>query len=88
MTPANMAHMFWSCPHLQDYWTAIFKHLAEALNMKLTPIAELAISGVLTKPQTTRKNFKDFSSLCILIITLKNFVGMEVTVCPQSLPVA
>ena len=66
MTPANMTHMFWSCPHLQTYWTVIFKHLAEALNMKLTPCAEMAIFGVSPDPQTTRKEGRDsiaFASL-------------------------
>ena len=66
MRPANMTHIFWSCPHLQDYWSVIFKHLAEALNMKLTPSAETAIFGVVPDPQITRNKYKDsiaFASL-------------------------
>ena len=66
MTPADMTHVFWSCPCLRDYWTTIVKHLTETLNIKLTPCAELAIFGVLSDPHTTRKKFKDnidFTSL-------------------------
>lgn len=66
MTPADMTHMFWSCPRLHDYWTNIFKHLAQALNMQLTPCAELAIFGVLPDSQMIRRKTKDsiaFASL-------------------------
>ena len=59
MTLANMTHMFWSCIRLQDYRTATFNHLAEALNTKSTPCAELAIFGVLSDPQTIRRKVKD-----------------------------
>lgn len=28
LSPANMTHMFWSCPRLHDYWTNIFNHMS------------------------------------------------------------
>ena len=47
MSPADMTHMFWSCPLIQEYWSTIFKHLSVALNLVLTPSATMAIFGVL-----------------------------------------
>uniref|UniRef100_A0A8C6WLN3 Reverse transcriptase zinc-binding domain-containing protein n=1 Tax=Neogobius melanostomus TaxID=47308 RepID=A0A8C6WLN3_9GOBI len=45
MSPANMTHMFWSCPHLKNYWAIIFNHLARALEITLTPSEDAAIFG-------------------------------------------
>ena len=35
--PASIAHMFWNCPRLCNYWANIFKSLSEVLNIQLKP---------------------------------------------------
>ena len=58
-TPADLTHMFWSCPALATYWSTIFKMLSEALNIDLQPNAAKAIFGTLDRRQTTlRKSIK------------------------------
>ena len=45
-TPANLTHMFWSCPALVTYWSMIFKTISEALNTDFLPNAAVAIFGI------------------------------------------
>lgn len=44
---ADMAHMFWTCPNLRDFWSSICRILNEASNTNVKPSAEMAIFGVL-----------------------------------------
>ena len=44
--PATLAHMFWSCPKLSQYWTSIFKTLSDCFGHVLDPDPVLAIFGV------------------------------------------
>ncbi len=66
MSPANMTHTFWSCPPLQGYWTTVFKHLAEVLNMVLTPCAD--IFGILPGHQIIRRKTKDSTAFASLLV--------------------
>ncbi len=84
MAPANMTHMLWSCPPLQVYWTAIFKRLAEALNIKLMPCAELAIFGVLSDHQTTRKKVEDSVAFASLLARRRILLEWKSPVAPKA----
>ncbi|KAI5086736.1 hypothetical protein C0J45_23912, partial [Silurus meridionalis] len=35
LSPANLLHMFWSCPLLENYWSLIFRAINEALTVTL-----------------------------------------------------
>lgn len=68
MSSANMTHMFWSCPRLENYWTIIFKYLANALDIELAPSVDIAIfgtffSGKLKSYTRNEKNIIAFSTL-------------------------
>lgn len=51
LSPANLTHMFWSCPRLEFFWTTIFEMLSEAFSVRLEPSPQIAIFGV---PQNFR----------------------------------
>lgn len=64
--PADLTHMFWSCPCLVDYWTIIFRSLSEALDIDLKPNVWTAIFGVTSIDRPVRNKLKDniaFASL-------------------------
>lgn len=44
--PATLAHMFWSCPKLTQFWTSIFKIFSDCFGYVLDPDPVLAIFGV------------------------------------------
>lgn len=44
--PANHLHMFWSCPSLYNYWTAIFNTLTEVTGTLIEPNAITALFGI------------------------------------------
>ena len=79
-----MTHMFWSCPRLNVYWTAVFKHLEEALNMKLMLCPELAIFGVLSDRQTIRKNVKDSIAFAFLLARRRISLEWKSSVAPKA----
>lgn len=67
-TPADLTHMFWSCPTLATYWSTIFKTLSEALNIDLQPSATMAIFGITEKRHTTlRKSYKNIIAFTTLL---------------------
>lgn len=67
-TPANLTHMFCSCPALSTYWSVIFKTLSEALNIDLHPNALSAIFGVTVREQSAiRKSPKNIIAFTTLL---------------------
>ncbi len=42
-----MAHMFWTCPTLTNFWLSVCKTLNDALETKVKPSPDLAIFGIL-----------------------------------------
>lgn len=46
-TPADMTHMFWTCPFLRNFWSSVCKILNEAFNTNVKPSADMAIFGLL-----------------------------------------
>ena len=46
LAPANLTHMFWSCPSLVEYWRYFFDLLSEVLEITLDPSAQIAIFGI------------------------------------------
>lgn len=66
-TPANLTHMFWSCPALTTNWSAIYKTLSEVLNIDLQPNATSAIFGIRDRRHFTiskaHKNIIAFTTL-------------------------
>lgn len=45
-SPADPAHMFWSCPKLISFWSFYFEILSEVIGVELPPDAGIAIFGV------------------------------------------
>lgn len=43
---ADLAHMFWSCNKLYNFWSTIFQTLSKAFSRDIQPSAEMAIFGV------------------------------------------
>ena len=66
-SPADLTHMFWSCPHLTTYWNKVLKVLADSLSLNLTPNAWMCIFGVQGDGDKTlinkHKNIIAFSTL-------------------------
>ena len=65
-TPADMAHMFWTCPKLREFWSSVCKTLNDAFGTKMKPSAEMAIFGVFVNEitmATHHKNAFAFASL-------------------------
>lgn len=61
-----MAHVFWTCPSLRDFWSSVCKTLNEAFNTNVKPSADMAIFGVLineTMLPTDKMNAFAFASL-------------------------
>lgn len=44
--PANLTHMFWSCPSLVEYWRNFFTVISEILGLNVDPSPYIAIFGV------------------------------------------
>lgn len=66
--PADLTHMFWSCPALSSFWSIIFKTLSEALHIDLQPNATMAIFGTTDRQYTTfRKNYKNIIAFTTLL---------------------
>ena len=66
-TPADLVHMFFSCPSLITYWSMIFKTLSDALNIDFQPNAVTAIFGIAVGKYSTlsvgHKNVVAFTTL-------------------------
>lgn len=63
--PADMAHMFWTCPKLRDIWSSVCKTLNGAFDTEVKP-SDMAIFGVLINEillATDKKNAFAFASL-------------------------
>ena len=64
--PADLTHMFWSCPRLVEYWRSFFYVISEILGVKLDPSPSIAIFGIPeegTRLNTRQKNIVSFASL-------------------------
>ena len=67
-TPANLTHMFWSCPALVTYWSMIFKTISEALNTDFQPNAAVAIFGITDRRHSiVRKSYKNILAFVTLL---------------------
>uniref|UniRef100_A0A671TVY8 Reverse transcriptase domain-containing protein n=1 Tax=Sparus aurata TaxID=8175 RepID=A0A671TVY8_SPAAU len=64
-SPADHAHMFWTCPGLTDFWSDIFQTLKQALNISLEPNPLTALFGL---PPT--KNFPNTTQRVMAFTTL------------------
>uniref|UniRef100_A0A3Q1EXS2 Reverse transcriptase domain-containing protein n=1 Tax=Acanthochromis polyacanthus TaxID=80966 RepID=A0A3Q1EXS2_9TELE len=65
--PANSAHMFWSCPSLQQYWTEVFAILSAVLNLDLHLDPLLALFGIVPITLTLPKFKSDFIAFLTLL---------------------
>lgn len=54
-SPANMTHMFWSCPRLHEYWANIFHHVSKFLNFTLIPSVEIGVFGIIPNHENFTK---------------------------------
>lgn len=67
-SPADLTHMLWSCPSLNNYWTLIFKSISEALGVALLPCSSIGIFGTPSDTTTitlsaTQKGIIAYTSL-------------------------
>lgn len=44
--PADLTHMFWLCPSLQEYWRSFFDLMLEILELTMIPSPQIAIFGI------------------------------------------
>ncbi len=44
--PANLLHMFWTCPSLYNFWKLIFNTFSEIMGLPIDPSPFIAIFGV------------------------------------------
>ena len=45
-SPADLIHMFWTCPHLSEFWTSIFTSFTEIAGVDIPPDPLTALFGV------------------------------------------
>lgn len=64
---ADLAHMFWTCPRLLDYWTTIFKILSEAYVKDIRPSFEMAVFGVPKQDVVMSKKCQDACAFACLL---------------------
>lgn len=73
-SPADLAHMFLTCPLLSDFWTAIFETISKVVGQTivLEPLtAFFGISSSLNVPKSTRKIIAFSTLLARRLILLK-----------------
>ena len=88
-SPADLTHMFWSCPHLTTYWNKVLKVLADSLSLNLTPNAWMCIFGVQGDGDKTLINkHKNKISFSTLLARRRIFNGLEITPSPKLFYVA
>ena len=73
--PASLLHMFWSCPKVYTFWSAIFKTYSEVCNKQLLPCPLIALFGVVPEDiyvNRLEREMLAFSSLLArrLILTI------------------
>lgn len=65
--PADVIHMFWSCPSLVNFWVEIFKTLSEVVKEKMEPNHFSALFRVPPTLSPLIKFEKDILSSCTLL---------------------
>lgn len=53
-SPADYMHMFWTCPQLLEFWSAIFHTLNEVLSNTVDPDPLTALFGILSVPNAPK----------------------------------
>lgn len=84
LSPANMTHMFWSCPRLCDYWTDIFSHLSKFLSVTLSPSIEVGIFGVIPNHENFTKWAKDTIAFASLLARRRILLGWKSPLAPSA----
>ena len=72
-SPADYMHMFWSCPKLSGFWTAIFNTLGRALNMQIAPDPIIALFGISNLPSYLQRVIA-FTTLLARRLILINWI--------------
>ena len=52
-SPADYIHMFWSCPKLTTFWSAIFDSFGEVLGVPVDPDPLTALFGITSVPNAS-----------------------------------
>ena len=66
-TNADLAHMFWTCSKLEEFWKSIFGILNVAFGLHLQPSPLMAIFGVRGNDTATATNKKNVIAFATLI---------------------
>ena len=66
--PANLLHMFWTCPALQSFWSAIFDTISDVLLLQIDPSPIISLFGVL--PENTRRGLRKYQYDFVAFVTL------------------
>uniref|UniRef100_A0A1A8LYQ6 Reverse transcriptase domain-containing protein n=2 Tax=Nothobranchius pienaari TaxID=704102 RepID=A0A1A8LYQ6_9TELE len=75
--PANLCHMFWSCPRLKDFWANIFRTFSLIFNEDMEPMPLTAIFGVApreTRLTASQRKAIAFTSLLARRLILFNWI--------------
>ena len=59
--------MFWACPRLSEFWSAIFKFLSDAFEVEIQPTMETAIFGVLGSCVSVNSTQRDAFAFATLL---------------------
>jgi hypothetical protein len=65
-SPATLAHMFWPCPKVVNYWSPIFESISKILKRPIAPNPLTAVFGI----QFEGDNLFRAQSNCIAFVTL------------------
>lgn len=65
--PANLSHMFWSCPSLAPFWARIFDSLSAITSANIQPSPLLALFGVLPIGLSLPSYFAEFVAFLTLL---------------------
>ena len=82
-SPANLTHMFWSCPQLERYWVGIFGHISQMFNINLQPNPTTAIFGVLPKEMTNTKTVRNGIAFLTLLARRRILLEWKSPYCPK-----
>ncbi len=67
LEPANLAHMFWTCPALSLFWESVFDSLSATTSVKLSPSPLIGLFGVLPSDYSMPSHFIELVAFLTLL---------------------
>ena len=73
--PANLSHIFWSCPTHAPFWTCVFDALSVVTSANIQPSPLLALFGVLPTGLSLPSYFTELVAFLTLLARRTYFGG-------------